>query len=64
MKTKLKSILDEKGIKQNWLADKIGVSPATINALVSGKRKIPKSKAIALGTILNVEPEELLQDEK
>ena len=63
METKLKLLLDEKGIKQKWLATKLGVSNATICNFVTGRRDLPKSKAIAIASILNVELNEL-QDEK
>ncbi|MCL6087771.1 MAG: helix-turn-helix transcriptional regulator [Actinobacteria bacterium] len=36
--TKLEKILKEKGIKQVWLAKKIGKSPAELNRWLKGKR--------------------------
>jgi repressor LexA len=36
--TKLEKVLKEKGIKQTWLADKIGKSPAGLNRWVKGRR--------------------------
>ena len=61
--TKLKQILNEKGIKQNWIADQMGLSVASISNFTSGRRRLPKSKAIAIASILNVELKDV-QDEK
>ena len=35
--TKLEKILNEKGIKQTWLAKKIGKTPPELNRWVKGK---------------------------
>lgn len=63
MNNKLKSLLDEKGIKQKWLADQMGLSVSSISNYVKGKRKLSKSKAIAIASVLNVELKEV-QDEE
>lgn len=37
MKCKLKEILDERGMKQKFLAEKAGVTPGTMSMIVRGK---------------------------
>lgn len=39
----LKELLKSKGLKQNWLADKIGVSEVTVSNWCAGK-SVPKYK--------------------
>lgn len=42
---KLKTLLDEKGIKQKWLAQKLGVSEVTVSSWCLGRSK-PRQKHI------------------
>lgn len=41
---KLKSILEERGIKQKWVADKLGISSAMVNQWVTGDRPISNER--------------------
>lgn len=36
-KTTLKKLLEDRGIKQKWLAEKASVTPAALNLIVHGK---------------------------
>jgi plasmid maintenance system antidote protein VapI len=38
----LKERIRLKGLKQNWIADKIGVNPITFNAYLNGERSMPQ----------------------
>ncbi len=50
----LKELLKSKGIKQNWLAGKIGVSEVTVSNWCSGK-SIPKKRHLQkLSELLDV----------
>lgn len=40
-RSKFGKFVDQHGVSQKWLAEKIGVSEATISELASGKRKAP-----------------------
>lgn len=42
---KLKTLLDEKGIKQKWLAQKLGVSEVTVSSWCLGRSR-PRKKHI------------------
>jgi putative transcriptional regulator len=57
MKSRLKEILEERGIKQTWLAKKIGVRISTINSLVTkgGVPTLPVAYRIAKALGLKIE---------
>lgn len=61
---RIKEILDEKGIKQTWLADKLGKSFNTINAYACN-RKQPSLKVLNdIANVLQVNVSELIVDKK
>lgn len=56
----IKRVLEEKGLKQTWLAKKLGKSYAVVNAYVQN-RKQPKLEVLYLiASILKVDPKELI----
>jgi len=57
--TKIKEVLDSKGLKQEWVADQIGVTQATISNWCTGRKKPRKPSLMALANLLNVEIEDL-----
>ena len=62
--TKLGKILKQKGIKQIWVAEKLGVSGMTVSHWVKGNN-VPKAKYILkLAMLLNVSFEELIDENK
>jgi len=50
----LKELLQAKGLKQKWLADKIGVSEVTVSSWCSGKSIPQKERLKELSKILKV----------
>lgn len=54
----LKNMIREKGLKQYYLAKKIGISPQSMSALLHGDLKFTADIAIRLGKALN-EPYEV-----
>jgi len=50
----LKELLKSKGLKQNWLAYKLGVSEVTVSNWCSGKSIPSKSNLLKLSELLNV----------
>lgn len=48
----LKSIIQERGIKQSWIAEKLGVTRALINQWVQGTTPVPDKHKIELKRIL------------
>lgn len=61
---RIKEVLEEKGIKQTWLAKQLGKSYNMVNSYVQN-RKQPKLEVLyEIARILNVEAKELLVDIK
>ena len=57
---RIKEVLEEKGIKQTWLADKLGKSYNMVNAY-SQNRQQPRIEVLyKIAELLNVDVRELL----
>lgn len=57
---RIKEVLQEKGIKQTWLSDKLGKSYAVVNAYVQN-RKQPKLEILyEIADLLSVDVKDLL----
>lgn len=61
---RIKQVLEEKGIKQVWLADKLGKSFNTVNGYVQNRNQPSLEVLYQIAQILNVSPKELLDTEK
>jgi len=57
---RIKEVLEEKGIKQVWLADKIGKSTNMVNRYVGNKIQPSIKDLFLIAEILNVDPKDLL----
>ncbi len=57
---RIKEVLEEKGIKQTWLADKLGKSFNMVNSYVQNRRQPSLEVLYKIGDLLNVEAKELL----
>lgn len=57
---RIKEVLDEKGIKQTWLAEKLGKSFNMVNAYAHNRRQPTLEVLYQIAEILNVEVSELL----
>ena len=57
--TKLKKILRDRGIKQQFVADKMGVNVRKINDYVNGRTSLKLDVAIKIANILNIDVKEL-----
>lgn len=57
---RIKVVLEEKGIKQVWLADKLGKSFNTVNSYVQNRTQPSLEVLYEIAEILNVNPKELL----
>lgn len=59
---RIKEVLEEKGIKQVWLADKLGKSFNTVNGYVQNRQQ-PRLEVLGIiAKILDVSLKELLVD--
>jgi transcriptional regulator with XRE-family HTH domain len=61
---RIKEVLDEKGIKQTWLADKLGKSFSTMNAYSCNRKQPTLEMLNRIADILQVSVKELIVDKK
>jgi putative transcriptional regulator len=54
VKNRLKGILDERGIKQTWLAEKVDVSRQTISNLINDRFNPSLELAFKICKVLNL----------
>ena len=59
---RIKEVLEEKGIKQTWLAEKIGKSFSQTNAYVCNRREPSIELLYEIASLLGVEAKDLLVD--
>ncbi len=57
---RIKEVLDEKGIKQTWLAEKLGKSFNMVNAYVCNRKQPSLEILYQIAKILQVDAKELL----
>ena len=57
---RIKEVLEERGIKQTWLADKLGKSFCIVNSYVCNRRQPSLEVMFEIAKILNVNPKELI----
>lgn len=60
---RIKEVLEERGIKQTWLAEKLGKSFCIVNSYVCNRRQPSLEVLFEIARILNVDPKELLKNE-
>ena len=53
---RIKEVLEEKGIKQTWLAEKLGKSFSIVNAYVCNRRQPSLEQLFEIARILQVDP--------
>jgi transcriptional regulator with XRE-family HTH domain len=61
---RIKEVLDEKGIKQTWLAEKLGKSYNMVNSYVQNRQQPRLEVLYQIAEILDVEVKDLLTDKK
>lgn len=59
---RIKEVLEEKGIKQTWLAEKIDKSFSQTNAYVCNRRQPSLEVLFQIAELLNVNPKDLLAE--
>ncbi|MDI9312456.1 MAG: helix-turn-helix transcriptional regulator [Limnohabitans sp.] len=59
---RIKEVLDEKGIKQTWLAERLGKSYNMVNAYVQNRQQPRIELLYEIAKILGVSVKELLID--
>jgi putative transcriptional regulator len=61
---RIKEVLEEKGIKQTWLADKLGKSFNTVNSYVQNRQQPRLEVLNKIADILNVDVKSLIISNK
>ena len=59
---RIKEVLEERGIKQTWLAERLGKSFCIVNSYVCNRRQPSLEVLFEIANILNVNPKELIED--
>lgn len=59
-KNRIKEVLEEKGIKQTWLAEKLGKSFCIVNSYVCNRRQPSLDVLFEIANILQVNPKDLI----
>ena len=61
---RIKEVLEERGIKQTWLAEKLGKSFCMVNSYVCNRRQPRLEVLFEIAKILNVDTKDLLSSNK
>ncbi|MFI3293205.1 MAG: helix-turn-helix transcriptional regulator [Rikenellaceae bacterium] len=61
---RIKEVLEEKGIKQTWLAEKLGKSFSIVNAYACNRRQPTLEILFEIAKILGVDPKKLIDSSK
>jgi len=61
---RIKDVLEQKGIKQKWLADQLGKSYNMVNSYSQNRRQPSLEDLYKIAEILDVEVKELLIERK
>jgi putative transcriptional regulator len=59
---RIKEVLEEKGIKQKWLAEQLGKSYNMVNSYIQNRQQPRLEILFEIAKILNVEAKELLKN--
>ena len=57
---RIKEVLKERGIKQTWLAERLGKSFCIVNSYVCNRRQPSLDVLFEIANILNLDPKELI----
>ena len=61
---RIKEVLQEKGIKQKWLAEKLGKSYNMVNGYVQNRTQPRLEVLFEIAKILGVKPQDLIKEKK
>ncbi|HBC05757.1 helix-turn-helix transcriptional regulator [Algoriphagus hitonicola] len=61
---RIKEVLEKKGIKQTWLAEKLGKSYNMVNGYVQNRQQPRLEILFEIARILEVEVKDLIKEEK
>ena len=61
---KLREMINDRGLKQKYIAEKIGVSETALSAMLNGNQKIDVDTFFAIAVILRMSPDEIMAFKK
>ena len=61
---RLREMIDERGLKQKFIADEIGVSETAFSAMLNGRQKIDVDTFFAIAGVLRMSPDEIVAFKK
>ena len=61
---RIKEVLEEKGVKQTWLAEQLGKSYNMVNGYVQNRQQPRLEVLFEIAKILGVKPQDLIKDKK
>ena len=61
---RIKEVLEERGIKQTWLAERLGKIFCIVNSYVCNRRQPSLEVLFEIAKILNVNPKELIDGDE
>lgn len=61
---RIKEVLEEKGVKQTWLAEQLGKSYNMVNGYVQNRQQPRLEVLFEIAEILGVKPTDLIKDKK
>ena len=59
-KNRIKEVLEERGIKQTWLAERLGKSFCIVNSYVCNRHQPSHDVLFEIAKILSIDPKELI----
>ena len=61
---KLKAAIDASGLKQKFIAEKVGISEAALSNMLNGNQKIDIDTFFAIAVVLRMTPDEIYEYRK
>jgi len=61
---RLREMIDARGLKQKFIADKIGVSETAFSAMLNGRQQIDVDTFFAIAVVIGMSPDEIVAFKK
>ena len=61
VKNRLKEIMDERGLKQIWLAEKIGIDRSTLSSVIANRKGTNLETAMRIAHVLDLKMEDIFE---
>ena len=61
---KLREAINARGLKQKYIAEKIGISETALSAMLNGNQKRDIETFFAIATVLQMTPDEIFSSKK